>query len=314
MEYSQFSGKREKALQRFAITSTLITIVGLTVLGFEQAYMHPVIAALSAYVFELVFETIRARSLKVKARYKGGIKNLVNFVLPAHISAMACSAFMFPSDLIMPVIFAVAVAIGSKYVFFVDYGNQQRHFFNPSALGILATLVAFPHVSILQPYHFTANLSGWWDLAPTAVIAALGLLMNFTLTKRIPLILAWLVAFVGQGLVRWMFGEAVLFAVLFPATGAVAILFSFFMVSDPGSTPDKWKHQVAFGASVGILYGVLTQLHVVFGLFWALVATCGIRGFLMTLNRKQESDSHSNKTEDESGHSNEFRTPLRNVS
>ena len=287
MEYSHFSGNREKALQRFAVTSTLITIVGLTVLGFEQAYMHPVVAALSAYIFEIVFETIRAHTLKVKARYSGGIKNLVNFVLPGHISAMACSAFLYPSDLIMPTIFAVAVAIGSKYIFFVDYGKQQRHFFNPSALGILVTLLAFPHVSTLQPYHFTANLSSWWDLAPTVVIAILGLLMNFLLTKRLPLIAAWLVAFVGQGVVRWMFGEAVLFAVLFPATGAVAILFSFFMVSDPGSTPEKWKSQIVFGASVGVFYGVLTQLHVVHGLFWALAATCALRGILMFVNQKK---------------------------
>lgn len=111
-----------------------------------------------------------------------------------------------------------------------------------------------------------------------------------------------------------MLGDAVLFAVLFPATGAVAILFSFFMVSDPGSTPNHWKNQVLFGASVGVLYGVLTQLHVVFGLFWALVATCGMRGLLMTMTRKNLTAGDLLKMDDQGVKESHVPKELKQVS
>ena len=46
-------------------------------------------------------------------------------------------------------------------------------------------------------------------------------------------------------------------------------------MNSPPSTP---RAQVAFGASVAAVYGVLMSLHVVFGLFFSLVIVCGVRG------------------------------------
>jgi hypothetical protein len=67
-------------------------------------------------------------------------------------------------------------------------------------------------------------------------------------------------------------------AALLPMTGLAFLLFTFYMVTDPGTTPVRVRSQVAFGAGVAVAYGVLTALHVVFGLFFALVIVSSVRG------------------------------------
>jgi enediyne biosynthesis protein E5 len=60
-------------------------------------------------------------------------------------------------------------------------------------------------------------------------------------------------------------------------TGVAFILYTFYMVTDPATTPTGFKGQIAFGASVGAAYGVLLVAHVVFGLFFALTLVSALR-------------------------------------
>jgi hypothetical protein len=50
------------------------------------------------------------------------------------------------------------------------------------------------------------------------------------------------------------------------------------MITDPSTTPSSVRGQVAFGAAVAAVYGVLMSLHVVFGLFLSLSLVCAVRG------------------------------------
>jgi hypothetical protein len=59
------------------------------------------------------------------------------------------------------------------------------------------------------------------------------------------------------------------------------LLFSFYMISDPGTTPRRPLAQVVFGVSVAAAYAVLQVFHVVFGLFFALTLVCLARGILL---------------------------------
>jgi hypothetical protein len=63
-----------------------------------------------------------------------------------------------------------------------------------------------------------------------------------------------------------------------PMTGLAFLLFTFYMVTDPPTTPSSTRNQIFFGASVATLYGVLMVMHVVFGLFFALAITSLVRG------------------------------------
>jgi Na+-translocating ferredoxin:NAD+ oxidoreductase RnfD subunit len=100
-------------------------------------------------------------------------------------------------------------------------------------------------------------------------------------TRRIPLIVSWLGAFVLQAAVRhFLFGNLFLPS-LNPMTGVAFLLFTFYMVTDPATTPSSVRGQIAFGMTVAAAYGTLMAFHIVFGLFFGLSITCAARGVLL---------------------------------
>jgi enediyne biosynthesis protein E5 len=163
-----------------------------------------------------------------------------------------------------------------------------RHYLNPSNFGIAVTLLLFPWVGIAAPYHFTENLGDVGDwLLPTVIICT-GSFLNTRYTRRIPLVLAWVGTFALQAVVSSLIlgyttGHSPMAARLSAMTGVAFILFTFYMVTDPATTPERPGPQVAFGASVALVYSLLLVYHVVFGLFVALVIVCVARGLGMYL-------------------------------
>src|SRR6185436_233438 len=110
-----------------------------------------------------------------------------------------------------------------------------------------------------------------------------GSFLNTRFTKRVPLILAWAGTFALQAVVRhFLFGNS-LPASLNPMTGVAFLLFTFYMVTDPATTPSTARGQVLFGAAVAAMYGVIMSLHVVFGLFFSLTLVCTGRGLLLAV-------------------------------
>lgn len=269
------------ALRRFATAITVLNLLGHSVLGFEQSLAQPLVALAVAYSLELLFEWIEARSEGRAPRFLAGKVEFFNFLLPPHISALACAMLLLPNDHLGPVMFAVTVAIGSKYLFRAPVGKSVRHFLNPSNTGITATLLAYHWVSISPPYMFTENLVGWQDWILPCIIVLSGSFLNAKLTQRIPLILGWVGAFALQAIGRAALFGTPWFAGLTPMTGVAFLLFTFYMVTDPATTPSNPKRQVAFGASVALLYGVLMRVHVVFAIFFALTIVCMSRGLAL---------------------------------
>ncbi len=252
-------------------------------LGFEQSLAPPVTAVLAAYAMELLLEIVESRRLGRQPRFLGPGSTFVDFLLSAHITGLAVGMLLYANERLLPVAFAAAVAIGSKYLFRVGTNGARRHFFNPSNLGITATLLAFPWVGIAQPYMFTENLSGAGDWVLPVIIICSGSFLNTKFTRRIPLILAWLGGFVLQAAIRhFAFGNLFLPS-LNPMTGVAFLLFTFYMVTDPATTPVTRRGQIGFGLSMAAAYGTLMAFHVVFGLFFGLSAVCVGRGVLLYL-------------------------------
>ena len=273
---------RLPALRRFAVAITVLNVLGYTVLGFEQAWAHLIAGVLTAYAAEWSFETLSAWSHGRTPRYRGhGVRGAIDFLLSPHISGCAVSMLLYPGGRVMPIVFGTLVAIASKTLFRAPVNGGTRHFLNPSNFGITATLVVFPWVAISPPYHFTEHLRGWVDWLLPAIIITSGTFLNAKFTKRMPLVAGWLIAFVAQAIVRTaIFGTSTLSALL-PMTGVAFILFTFYMVTDPATTPDAPRAQFAFGAAVAIAYGVLVSGHIVFGLFFALTFVSTARGMLL---------------------------------
>lgn len=269
-------------LRRFAIAITILNILGHAFLGFEQSFAQPVVALLSAYSCELLLEFIDARGNRRSLRFMGGgVRRFIDFLLSAHITGLACAMLLYANERLGPVVFASVVAICSKAVLRAPIENGTRHFFNPSNFGITITLLAFSWVSVAPPYQFTESMTGFGDWILPAVIVCTGTFLNARFTHRLPLIAAWLGGYVAQAAVRNLLFDTPFGAALIPMTGVAFILYTFYMVTDPATTPSGRRDQIAFGLSVAAVYGLLMVAHIVFGLFFALTIVCGVRGMWM---------------------------------
>jgi Na+-translocating ferredoxin:NAD+ oxidoreductase RnfD subunit len=273
-----YQAKRLGGLRRFAIAITVLNLLGHTVLGFEQSWAQPLVALAAAYGMEILLEALDARTQSRRPRFVGSPRTVVDFLLSPHISGLAVSMLIYTNERLWPTAFAAAAAIASKHLFRAPAGAGTRHFFNPSNIGITATLLLFPWVGIAPPYHFTENLGVRGDWILPAIIICSGSFVNWRFTERLPLIGAWLGTFAAQALVRhWLLGSS-LTAALLPMTGVAFILYTFYMVTDPATTPSAPRAQAAFGAAVAAVYGLLMTVHIVLGLFFALSIVCAARG------------------------------------
>ncbi len=264
----------------FAIAISVLNLLGHTWLGFEQAWLTPLVSLAAAYACELGVElAINGWS---QARFRGGVLRLVTFLLPAHITGLAVGMLLYTNERFLVVAFASAVAIMSKVLLRVAQpgpGPATVHFMNPSNLGIVVTLLLFHGwVGIAQPYQFTENVSGALDWLLPLIIVCSGSFLNWRATHRLPLILAWLGGFVAQALLRSLVSPQAFHTLLAPMTGLAFVLFTFYMVTDPMTTPRSVRGQIVFGLATAALYGLLSHAGVVFGLFFSLFLVCGVRG------------------------------------
>lgn len=281
---------RVLALRNFTITLTAFTIAGHAFLGFENPWLWPVIALATGYSLELVLEAVGAWSQRRPPRFAGnGVRGLVEFLYPAHITSLAVNLLIYVNDRVLVLMFAVMVAISGKWLLQAPVRGRMRHYLNPSNLGIVAVLVLFPWVSSTPPYHFTESLSGAGDWVVPAGIVVLGTMLNATLTKRMWLIAGWVGGFAAQAVLRGLLFDVSIPAALSVMTGAVFVLFTNYMIPDPGTSPARPAPQLAFGAGAAAVYGLLTGFGVVYGLFFALVTVCAIRGaFLWSVHFVEE--------------------------
>jgi hypothetical protein len=281
VQYYPKSDPRRRLFALWYFTPLLIgwTILGHTYLGFEQSWAHPLVAVATAILMQMLLDWVDARATNRPLRFLSGWSAFLGFLPPAIIPALACAMLLYPNERLLPIIFAVTLSIGSKVIFRAPVGQgRTQHIFNPSNLGIAVVLLIFPWVGFAPPYHLTTNLVGVWHWIIPGIILLSGIVVHALFTGRLPLCLAWAGGFVVQGLLRsWYFGTPWV-APLVPMTSAAFILFTLYMIPDPATTPINSWRQAAFGLATAAVYGVLQMLHVVFGLFLALVIVSALRG------------------------------------
>jgi enediyne biosynthesis protein E5 len=271
---------RYLALRNFAISISAFTVFGYTLLGFEQPWLFPVFAIITGYTLDLSLETISAWAYKRRPEYRGrGRRGLYEFLLPAHITSLAVNMLLYANNQFWPIMFGVCVAVSSKYMFRAPIAGRMRHFMNPSNLGISVCLLLFARwISIAPPYMFSEWASSYFRLFIPIVILTSGTVLNAMLTKRVALIVGWMGGFFIQAFVRhWLWGVQ-LNTALSVMTGIAFILFTNYMITDPGTTPTRPRAQFIFGSSVAFVYAVMMQLNIVYTLFFATSVVCAFRG------------------------------------
>jgi hypothetical protein len=274
------------ALKRFAMSITVFNIFGYTLLGFEQPWTWPFIALAVGYATEIGLEAIGARVDGRAPRFLGGgKKGLMEFLLPAHITSLAMNMLIYVNDRLWTLIFGVVVAVGAKWVLRAPVRGKLRHFMNPSNFGITVLLLLFPWVSIAPPYEFTEHVGTVFDWLIPAIILTAGTMLNAKLTNRSWLVMGWVVAFALQAVVRGWLLDTSIPGALATMTGVAFVLFTNYMITDPGTSPSKPLSQVAFGVGVATIYGFFTGAGIAYGLFFATATVCLIRGvFLWSLH------------------------------
>jgi enediyne biosynthesis protein E5 len=274
------------ALRRFAISMSVFNIAGYLFLGFEQPWAWPLIALATGYTVEIVLEWIGARVEGRAPRFLGGgARGVFEFLLPAHITSLAVNMLIYVNDRVWVMMFAVTLAVSSKWILRVPVRGRMRHYMNPSNLGILMVLVLFPWGSIAPPYHFTEHLNNWGSYILVGIILISGTILNAKLTERMWLIAGWLSFFALQAVARGLVFDTAIPSALLVMSGVAFILYTNYMVTDPGTTPSKPASQFAFGAGVAIVYAVFMLVHIAYGLFFATAIVCAVRGaFLWSLH------------------------------
>jgi hypothetical protein len=159
--------------------------------------------------------------------------------------------------------------------------NANRHFLNPSNTGVALTVFLFPALAPIMPWQFTERLSSNLSSAFPVVVICLGTYMNVRYAKRMSLVLGWVIAFALQGVIRCLVNDLPLVVGLIPMTGVSFVLFTFYMITDPGATPSDRRQQVIFGAATAFVYCMLVISHIGFAFFYALLIVSFVRGVIL---------------------------------
>src|ERR1700712_4441406 len=268
------------ALRNFAVSISVLNVFGYTMLGFEQPWLWPILAVLTGYATEVSFELLSSWTYRRTPKFLGGgVRSIYEAMLPAHITSLAVSMLLYANNQFWPVAFGVVVGVGAKHVLQAPIAGRMRHFMNPSNFGITAVLLCFSHwCSIAPPYQFSENANTYFRIMIPLIIATSGTVINAMLTKKVPLIVGWMGGFAIQAFIRHWIWHVSLFSALGVMTGIAFVLFTNYMITDPGTTPFKARNQFMFGSSVAFVYAVMMQLNIVYTLFFATTLVCALRG------------------------------------
>jgi hypothetical protein len=265
-------------LKNSAFLATLLAVLGHIILGFEQSLAQWGAALVAGYGSAFLFEYIDARCQGQRPRYEGGgFKNKVLFLLAPHMTATTMAFLLYTNDRLDALVFAVVAAIGSKHLFRTWDGARFRHFMNPSNFGMALCFNVLPWTNTI-PYAFTERFGAFWDWVVFAVLVMLGTRLNLMFTARLWLIGSWLIGFVAQAALRSALGTSHFPAELMMMTGPAFALFTFYMITDPQTSPLPRRSQIVYGLSIAATYGILMALHVVFAIFFSVTIVCAVRG------------------------------------
>lgn len=155
---------------------------------------------------------------------------------------------------------AALLAIGSKFLIRAD----NKHIFNPANFGIVALLFLAPDMVWISPGQWGNAL--WLALA-LAAFATLVLLTARRGDMTIFFMSSWIFFVFGRAL--WL-GDPLSIPLLSMQSGAL-LIFAFFMISDPKSTPDHVIGRALFAfVTAGIAYVLQYHFQIREGLFYAL--------------------------------------------
>lgn len=227
---------------------------GILILGWEADWQHISISIVGCLLFQYAADSIKAkRLLKPHEFDRWGFSVL--------ISAMSLCLLLKTNSWSVSLL-AAFLTVASKYFF----RWNQKHIFNPSAFGIVACLF-FTNDAWLSP--------GQWgsDTVLFFTVITLGIIV-VTKVQKLDVSLAFLFTFIG--LLYWrqvyVLGWPMDHFIHSVSTGSL-LLFTFFMISDPRTSPNHPLARILWAVLIAIIAFYLTAFKWKYNtLIWVLVA------------------------------------------
>ncbi|MCB9062042.1 MAG: RnfABCDGE type electron transport complex subunit D [Halobacteriovoraceae bacterium] len=154
------------------------------------------------------------------------------------------------------------IAISSKFWFQVS----KKHFFNPSAFGIVLALLFFPNTWLSPGQWGSTTSSGIW-------LAAIGCLIA-SRAKRIDISWLYLFFYLGGLFIRNLYLGYEIEIFWHSASSGSLLLFAFFMISDPKTSPDHIFGKIILALIIATLSLFMQYyLYITNGHIYALIGT-----------------------------------------
>jgi Na+-transporting NADH:ubiquinone oxidoreductase subunit NqrB len=179
----------------------------------------------------------------------------------AAISGLSLCLLLRSNSIVWPLL-AAAIAVGSKFII----RWRGKHIFNPTNIAIVVLLMITPNIWV--------SPGQWGNVAFFGFLITClgGLVVNRAARSDVTyaFIVAWSAILIGRSL--WL-GEPMSIPIHRLENGAL-LLFTFFMISDPKTTPDSRVGRILFALMVA-LGGAYIQFKLfrTNGILWSLAAS-----------------------------------------
>jgi Na+-translocating ferredoxin:NAD+ oxidoreductase RnfD subunit len=239
----------------FVCFLTAYVLLGHFILSFNRSPGQIIAAVVTCLSLDMAYTWVYVRKLLLP--------------LSALISACALAILFTAPGSIWLMLLASWLCITSKYL--VTW--RGRHLFNPANFAMIVVLfLSGGNASIAPAYQWGGTV---W--APPLVLA-LGLIMMSRVNK-LPLVLSFWACFVAGAFLRAYVMQAPITLTLWAtASGGAFMLYSFFMITDPKTSPASTGGMIVYGAAIGLIDLVLQLNTAVFSMFYALAIVCACRG------------------------------------
>lgn len=223
---------------------TCILLVGHLSFGILESFERTLLAIAVSFLTEMILGRFLV----------GKVPNLAS----AYISGISVG-ILVRSPAFWPYALCSAITISSKYVLRV----KGRHIWNPSNFGIAAMLFLAPFT--------VASLSIQWgnNLYPMLVIWVLGAIIIARL-RRFHICATYVISFFAFAALRSVLTGHPFLAEAAPITGPMYQLFTFFMITDPKTTVQSKKGQIAVAFLVAFAENMLRLSENVHAPYYAL--------------------------------------------
>jgi len=224
---------------------TLLLLYGLTALDFDTTAVR----CIAILVTAITTQALCSRIWKVRFDPRS-----------AAISGLSLS-LLLRSNAFLVLLAAAVFAVASKFVI----RWRGKHIFNPTDGAIVAMLIVTPNAWVSPGQWGNVAFFGF------LIVCLGGLVVNRAKRSDVTyaFIIAWVSILIGRSL---LLGEPLSIPLHRMQNGAL-LLFTFFMISDPKTTPDSRAGRILFAAIVaaGAWY-IQFKLFRTNGVLWSLAA------------------------------------------